>query len=45
MKGKVKRKYVEDNEHLVDLDAWTELPDGKKCTVGEATVKLRSRAD
>lgn len=44
-KGKVKRKYVENNEHLVDLDAWTELPDGKKCTVGEATVKLRSRAD
>jgi acyl dehydratase len=45
VKGKVKRKYVENSEHLVDLDAWTELADGKKCTVGEGTVKLISRAD
>jgi len=44
-KGKVKSKYVKDNEHLVDLDVWNELPDGKKATVAEATVKLRSRAD
>ena len=44
-KGKVKSKYVKDNEHLVDLDVWNELPDGKKVTVAEATVKLRSRAD
>jgi hypothetical protein len=45
VKGKVKRKYVENDEHLVDLDTWSELPDGKKCTVGEATVKLISKAD
>jgi hypothetical protein len=45
VKGKVKRKYVENNEHLVDLDTWSELPDGKKCTVGEATVRLISKAD
>lgn len=44
-KGKVKRKYVENNEHLVDLDVWNELPDGKKATVGDATVKLISKAD
>ena len=44
VKGIVKRKYVENGEHLVDLSAWTELPDGKKCCVGEATVRLRSRA-
>ena len=44
-KGKVKRKYVENNEHLVDLDVWNELPDGKKATVVEATIKLRARAD
>jgi hypothetical protein len=36
---------VENNEHLVDLDTWSELPDGKRCTVGEATVRLISKAD
>jgi hypothetical protein len=45
VKGKVKRKYIENNEHLVDLDTWSELPDGKKCTVGEATVRLLSKTD
>jgi acyl dehydratase len=44
-KAKTKRKYVEDNEHLIDLDAWNELPDGTKTTVAEATIKLRSRTD
>jgi hydroxyacyl-ACP dehydratase HTD2-like protein with hotdog domain len=39
-KGVVKRKYEENGEKLVDLEVWTEDPDGKKTTPGFATVKL-----
>ena len=45
LKGNVKRKYVENGEHLVDLEIWSENQDGAVITKGIATVKLVSRAD
>jgi acyl dehydratase len=39
-KGIVTKKYEENGEKLVDLEIWTENPDGKKTTPGEATVSL-----
>jgi len=41
--GKVKRKYVQDGEHVVDLDLWTENQQGIKHTFAEATVRLVSK--
>jgi len=43
-KGKVTRKYVEDDEHLVDCEIWVENGSGVKTTPGSATAKLPSRA-
>ncbi len=43
-KGIVTGKRTEDGQHLVDLDVWTEDPDGKKTTPGTATVALPSRS-
>jgi len=37
-KGVVKRKYEKDGDKLLDLEIWTEDPDGKKTTPGYATV-------
>ncbi|NLE95516.1 MAG: hypothetical protein GX600_07530 [Dehalococcoidia bacterium] len=34
---------VEGKEHLVDLDIWTEQPDGTRTTLGSGTVVLPSR--
>ena len=34
---------VEGSEHVVDLDIWTERPDGTKTTQGSATVVLPPR--
>lgn len=42
-RGVVTRKYVENGEHLVDLDIWTENPEGQKTSPGTATVALPSR--
>lgn len=42
-RGIVTRKYVENGEHLVDLDIWTENPEGQKTSPGTATVALPSR--
>jgi acyl dehydratase len=42
-KGKVRRKYVENGEHLVDLEVWGENREGIGHTVGSATVRLVSR--
>jgi len=42
-KGKVTKKYVENNEHLVDLDIWTENPQGEKTITGSAVVSLPSK--
>lgn len=39
-KGVVKRKYEDNGEKLVDLEVWTENPEGQKTTPGTATVKL-----
>jgi hydroxyacyl-ACP dehydratase HTD2-like protein with hotdog domain len=39
-KGVVKRKYEENGEKLVDLEIWTENPEGQKTTPGFATVRL-----
>jgi hypothetical protein len=43
--GKVTRKYVEGDEHLVDLDVWTDNLDGERLIIGNATVRLVSRTD
>ena len=37
-KGVVKRKYEENGGKRVDLEIWTEDPEGKKTTPGYATV-------
>ena len=42
-KGVVTKTYVEGDQHLVELDIWTENPDGQKTTPGTATVALPSR--
>ncbi len=41
--GTVTATRIEGDEHLVDLDIWTERPDGTKTTQGSATVMLPSR--
>ena len=41
--GVVTGKRSEGGENLVDLEVWTEDPDGKKTTPGTATVALPSR--
>ncbi len=43
-KGVVTGKRSEDGENLVDIDIWTEDPEGRKTTPGAATVALPSRA-
>lgn len=35
---------LEGDEHLVELDVWTERPDGTRSTEGVATVVLPSRS-
>jgi len=42
-KGKVTKKYVENNEHLVELDIWTENPQGEKTITGSAVVSLPAK--
>jgi len=39
-KGKVTRKYIEDDEHLADCDVWIENGKGEVTTPGKATVVL-----
>lgn len=43
-KGTVTGKRSENGENLVDVDIWTEDPEGRKTTPGSATVALPSRA-
>ncbi len=45
LKGKVIKKYVDNDEHLVDLDIWAENQDKRVVTRGTATVRLVSRSD
>jgi acyl dehydratase len=42
-RGVITAKRQEDGKNLVDLDIWTEKPDGDKTTPGKATVILPSR--
>jgi len=42
-KGTVTKTYVEGDQHIVELDIWTENPDGQKTTPGTAKVVLPSR--
>lgn len=42
-RGRVTRKYVEDGEHLVDIDIWMESVRGFVSNVGPATVSLLSK--
>ena len=45
LNGKVTRKYVDDGEHLVDIDLLTVCQDGRPITKAEATVRLLSCED
>jgi acyl dehydratase len=42
-RGVVKKKYSADSKHFVELDVWTENPDGKKTSPGTALVTLPSK--
>ena len=42
-KGVVTRKYIENGEHLVECEIWTENPKGEKTAPGKATVTLPTR--
>ena len=44
MKGRIVKKYVEETQHLVDLEIWTETPDGEKTTIASATIVSPSRS-
>lgn len=43
-KGVVSAKRQEDGENLVELDIWTENPQGQRTTPGTATVALPGRS-
>jgi acyl dehydratase len=42
-RGVVKKTYEDGGRKLVDLDVWTENPEGKKTSPGTATVALPAR--
>jgi len=44
MKGKVVKKYVENEEHLVDIECWGENQRGETTLPGSATVRLPVRS-
>ena len=43
-RGKITRKYVENGEHLVDLEVWVENQKGENTAPGKATVRLPAHA-
>ncbi len=43
-KGRVTRKYIEDDNHYVDCNIWIENGQGEQTTPGKATVILPSRS-
>jgi hypothetical protein len=45
VKGRVARKFIENDERLVELDVWGENQDGQKHTTAKVAVKLISKAD
>lgn len=42
-KGKVTRKYIEDDKHYVEAEIWAENSKGERTTPGSAVVILPSR--
>jgi len=42
-RGVVTKKYADGNANVIELDVWTENPDGKKTSPGTALVTLPSR--
>ena len=42
-KGKVTKKYVQDDQHYIDCNVWVENGKGEITTTGRATVSLPSR--
>jgi hypothetical protein len=42
-RGIVTKKYEANGEHLVELDIWTENPEGQKTTPGIALVALPTK--
>lgn len=42
-RGVVTKKHRENGKNFVELDVWTENPEGKKTSPGTATVALPSR--
>lgn len=42
-RGVVTRKWQENDENLVELEIWTENPEGQKTSPGSAVVSLPSR--
>lgn len=43
-KGKIVKKYIQDNDYLVECEIWAENPKGEKTTLGMAVISLPSRA-
>jgi len=43
-RGVVTKKYAEGSQNFVELDIWTENPQGQKTTPGTAVVTLPSRS-
>jgi len=43
-RGMVTKKYRENGKNVVELDIWTENPDGKKTSPGQAIVTLPGKA-
>ena len=45
VKGHVTRKYLENGEHLVDIEMWTQNQDGVVLVPSTATVRLLTKAE
>jgi len=41
--GRVKRKYIEDDQHYARVEIWAENPQGEKTVTGSVVVILPSR--
>jgi hypothetical protein len=44
LKGKVVKKYTQDDRHMVDLECWAENQRGETTMPGTATAVLPSKA-
>ena len=42
-RGRVTKKYIEDEKHYVECNIWAESDKGEKTVTGRATVILPSR--